>query len=216
MNLEATRQQMIAHQVRAWDVFDQAVLDALAGVPREVFAPAAYAAVAYADADIPLAHGEVMLAAKWVGRALQALAVRPGESALVVGAGSGYVPACLARLGAQVRALEIHSDLAVAARENLAKAGIGGVEVETADGLSLQEQSRYDVVFVTGSLPIDDERFRLALKPGGRLFVIVGEAPTMEAMLVRRDAEQRFSSEILFETVVPALAHARRPSAFHF
>jgi protein-L-isoaspartate(D-aspartate) O-methyltransferase len=135
---------------------------------------------------------------------------------LVVGAGSGYVPACLARLGAQVKALEIHSDLAVAARENLAKAGIGGVEVETADGLSLQEQSRYDVVFVTGSLPIDDERFRLALKPGGRLFVIIGEAPTMEALLVRRDAEQRFSSEILFETVVPALAHARRPSAFQF
>ena len=216
MNLEATRQQMIAHQVRAWDVFDQAVLDALAGVPRELFVPAAYAAVAYADTDIPIAHGEVMLAAKWVGRALQALAVRPGETALVVGAGSGYVPACLAKLGAQVKALEIHSDLAVAARENLAKAGIGGVEVETADGLSLQEQSRYDVVFVTGSLPIEEERFRLALKPGGRLFVIIGEAPTMEAMLVRRDAEQRFSSEILFETVVPALAHARRPSAFQF
>ena len=216
MNLEATRQQMIAHQVRAWDVFDQAVLDALAGVPRELFVPAAYAAVAYADTDIPLAHGEVMLAAKWVGRALQALAVRPGEAALVVGAGSGYVPACLAKLGAQVKALEIHSDLAVAARENLAKAGIGGVEVETADGLSLQEQSRYDVVFVTGSLPIEEERFRLALKPGGRLFVIIGEAPAMEAMLVRRDAEQRFSSEILFETVVPALAHARRPSAFQF
>lgn len=216
MNLEATRQQMIAHQVRAWDVFDQAVLDALAGVPRELFVPAAYAAVAYADTDIPLAHGEVMLAAKWVGRALQALAVRPGETALVVGAGSGYVPACLAKLGAQVKALEIHSDLAVAARENLAKAGIGGVDVETADGLSLQEQSRYDVVFVTGSLPIEEERFRLALKPGGRLFVIIGEAPTMEAMLVRRDAEQRFSSEILFETVVPALAHARRPSAFQF
>lgn len=216
MNLEATRQQMIAHQVRAWDVFDQAVLDALAGVPRELFVPAAYAAVAYADTDIPLAHGEVMLAAKWVGRALQALAVRPGETALVVGAGSGYVPACLAKLGAQVKALEIHSDLAVAARENLAKAGIGGVEVETADGLSLQEQSRYDVVFVTGSLPIEEKRFRLALKPGGRLFVIIGEAPTMEAMLVRRDAEQRFSSEILFETVVPALAHARRPSAFQF
>ena len=216
MNLEATRQQMIAQQVRAWDVFDQAVLDALAGVPRELFVPAAYAAVAYADTDIPLAHGEVMLAAKWVGRALQALAVRPGESALVVGAGSGYVPACLARLGAQVKALEIHSDLAVAARENLAKAGIGGVEVETADGLSLQEQARYDVVFVTGSLPIDEERFRLALKPGGRLFVIIGEAPTMEALLVRRDAEQRFSSVILFETVVPSLAHARRPSAFQF
>ena len=116
MNLEATRQQMIAHQVRAWDVFDQAVLDALAGVPRELFVPAAYAAVAYADTDIPLAHGEVMLAAKWVGRALQALAVRPGEAALVVGAGSGYVPACLAKLGAQVKALEIHSDLAVAGR----------------------------------------------------------------------------------------------------
>ena len=166
MNLEATRQQMIAQQVRAWDVFDQAVLDALAGVPRELFAPAAYAAVAYADTDIPLAHGEVMLAAKWVGRALQALAVRPGESALVVGAGSGYVPACLARLGAQVKALEIHSDLAVAARENLAKAGIGGVEVETADGLSLQEQARYDVVFAAhrrGALPAGIEAGRASI-----------------------------------------------------
>ena len=216
MSLAAVRQQMIDHQVRAWDVFDPAVLAALASVPREAFVPAAYAAVAYADTDIPLPHGEAMLAAKWVGRALQALEVKPGESALVVGAGSGYVPACLARLGAQVRALEVHADLADAARANLAATGIGGVEVETADGTALTDQARYDLLFVTGSLPVEDDRFRRALKVGGRLFEIVGEPPAMSARLVRRTGENQWTVEELFETVVPALTHARRPSAFQF
>ena len=216
MSIAAVRQQMIDHQVRAWDVFDPPVLSALGSVPRETFAPAAYAAVAYADTDIPLPHGEVMLAAKWVGRALQALEVQPGDSALVVGAGSGYVPACLARLGAQVRALELHGDLAATAIRNLNDTGIGGVVVETVDGTTLDEQSRYEVIFVTGSLPVEDERFRRALKVGGRLFEIVGEAAPMTARLVRRTAEAQWTVEELFETVVPALTHARRPSAFQF
>ncbi|MFM7067673.1 MAG: protein-L-isoaspartate O-methyltransferase family protein [Gammaproteobacteria bacterium] len=216
MSLAAVRQQMIDHQVRAWDVFDPAVLAALGSIPREAFAPPAYAAVAYADTDIPLPHGEVMLAAKWVGRALQALEVRSGETALVVGAGTGYVPACLARLGAQVRALEIHPELAETARTTLAAVGIGGVEVETADGTQFAEQSSHDVVFVGGSLPTEDTRFRNALKVGGRLFEIVGEAPAMSARLVRRTTATQWTVEELFETNVPPLANARRPSAFQF
>ncbi len=216
MSLAAVRQQMIDHQVRAWDVFDPAVLAALGSLPREAFAPAAYAAVAYADTEIPLPHGEVMLAAKWVGRALQALEVKSGETALVVGAGTGYIPACLARLGAQVRALEIHADLAETARATLAALGIGGVEVETADGTKLDDQGCHDVVFVAGSLPVEDARYRNALKVGGRLFEIVGESPAMTARLVRRTADSQWTVEELFETDVPALANARRPSAFQF
>jgi protein-L-isoaspartate(D-aspartate) O-methyltransferase len=207
---------MIDQQVRAWEVFDLAVLAALRAVPREQFAPTAYAAVAYADTDIPLPHGEVMLAAKWVGRALQALEVKPQEMALVVGAGTGYVAACLARLTSQLLVLECHEDLAAAARTNLAACGAGSVEVQVADGMSLEPVARYDVMFLGGSLPVPDDRFERALRIGGRLFAVVGQAPTMEAWLITRTGDQAWTREALFETVIPALTHARSPSAFQF
>ncbi len=216
MNLQAVRQQMIDQQVRAWEVFDPAVLAALRAVPREQFAPAAYAEVAYADTDIPLPHGEVMLAAKWVGRALQALEVKPQDLALVIGAGTGYVVACLARLTSQLLAMELHADLAAAARTNLAACGAGSVEIQVADGMGLEPIARYDVIFIGGSLPVPDDRFERALRIGGRLFAVVGQAPAMEAWLITRTAEQTWTREPLFETVIPMLAHARTRTAFQF
>ncbi len=119
MQTEFARAQMITQQVRAWDVLDLRVLDAMRRTPREFFVPERYAGVAFADTDIPLAPGQHMLPPKIVGRLLQALAAAPGMRALVVGCGTGFVPACLSAMGASVRAIEIRPELAQAAQRNL-------------------------------------------------------------------------------------------------
>lgn len=216
MNIEAARQQMIEQQVNTWDVFDERVLTTMREVKREMFTPSACQEVAFADASIPLAHGQSMLPPKVHGRILQALDVGAEDVALEIGTGSGYLTACLGRLASRVRSLEIFADLADRARTQLLAAAINNASVETADAMQFDEQSAYDVIAVTGSLPLYDERFQRALKPGGRLFVIVGAAPVMEAWKVTRIGEREWQRESLFETVVEPLINATKPSAFVF
>ncbi len=216
MNIEAAREQMIEQQVHAWDVFDERVLTTLRQVPRELFAPGRYRNLAFADVEIPLLHGQSMLPAKVHGRILQALAIGPADVALEVGAGSGYLTACMGKLASQVRSLEIFPELADQARANVLATAVNNVAVETADALQLEERFAYDAIAVTGSLPLYDERFQRALKLGGRLFVVVGQAPVMEAWKVTRIGEREWRRESLFETVVAPLINAARPSAFVF
>jgi protein-L-isoaspartate(D-aspartate) O-methyltransferase len=216
MNIEVARQQMIEQQVRAWDVFDDRVLAVMRELPRERFAPPRFRDVAHADSPIPLAHGQRMLPASIHGRMLQALAITPGDLALEIGAGSGYLTACLGRLASRVRSLEIYPDLAEQARANVLAAAVNNVAVEAADGARLDEQMAYDVIAVTGSLPAYDERYQRALKIGGRLFVVVGQTPVMEAWKVTRIGEREWQRESLFETVIDPLLNAARPSPFVF
>jgi protein-L-isoaspartate(D-aspartate) O-methyltransferase len=216
MQTEFARGQMITQQIRAWDVLDERVLDAMRRTPREFFVPEKYAELAFADADIPLRPGQHMLAPKIVGRLLQALEAAPGMRALVVGCGTGYVPACLSAMGASVRAIEIDPDLATAARHNLKRAGFGQVEVVTGDTYHLDLGKDYALIAVCGSLPLYDERFARALAVGGKLFVVVGDSQLQEALLVTRTAESTWSSTGLFETSIDALAHAPRPEPFNF
>ncbi|MET0536092.1 MAG: methyltransferase domain-containing protein, partial [Steroidobacter sp.] len=138
------------------------------------------------------------------------------DIALEIGAGSGFLSACLGKLAARVRSLEIIPELAELARRNAFEAAINNVSVEAADGMQLNEQSAYDVIAVTGSLPLYDERFQQALRIGGRLFVVVGQAPVMEAWQVTRVGEREWQRVGLFETVVAPLINAPRPSAFVF
>lgn len=216
MQMEFARDQMITQQVRAWDVLDERVLELMSRVPRELFVPAAFREVAYADTDVPLGHGQRMLAPKVAGRILQAVDAQPLESALEIGTGSGYVTACLAASAREVRSLEIHEDLAAQARRNLAAAGVANAEVVTADAFELPDAPRYDVIVLTGSLPLANPRFQRALRIGGRLFAIAGSAPVMEAQLVRRVSETLWNTEALFETVVEPLVHAAHPPRFRF
>ena len=216
MNSNSAQQQMIAQQVRTWSVLDTRTLDVMQQVPRERFVPAAWASLACADSALPLAHGKYMLTPMLAGRILQALAVRGGDQVLEVGTGSGYLSACLAQLGGQVQSLELHADLAARARDNLRAAGCGHVEVTCADGLGLVSETAYDVIVLTGSLPMYQPRFERALKYGGRLFVVVGSDPVMQARLVRRAGPAEFHVSVLFETELQALEHAPAPPAFEF
>ncbi len=157
-----------------------------------------------------------MLTPMLAGRILQALDVKPGDQVLEVGTGSGYLSACLAVLGGNVQTLELHGELATAARSNLSEAGFDGIEVTTADGASLVSETAYDVIVLTASLPLYEPRFERALKYGGRLFVVVGYGAVMEARLVRRLGAAQFSTQSLFETTLEALEHAPVPPAFSF
>ena len=216
MHTADVREQMIEQQVRAWDVLDARVLDVMRQVPRELFAPTAERFRAYADAEIPLSQGQHMLRPSVVGRLLQALLPQPHEQVLQVGAGSGFVTACLRGMAGRVRALEIFPRLAESARVNLSGLGVRDTEVMDADGLRFESATRFDVIAVTASLPIYDTRFERLLNVGGRLFIVVGEAPVMEARLVERTAEGAWSAQSVFETVIDPMVNAVRPAEFTF
>ena len=213
---EAARRQMIEQQVRTWDVLDARVLETLAAVPREKFVPEAYRQVAFADAPIPIGHGQFMLMPALEGRILQALAPVRGERALEIGTGSGFFAACLAHLTGSVDSIEIHADLAAGAARATGELGISRVAIETGDALAREYDAAYEVVAVTGSLPAPDRRLERALVVGGRLFVIVGTGPVMEARLVTRTGEDSWLSEPLFETRVEPLILQSAPSRFRF
>jgi protein-L-isoaspartate(D-aspartate) O-methyltransferase len=216
MQVADTREQMIEQQVRAWDVLDERVLAVLRQVPRELFTPDTQRYVAYADVEVPLAQGQHMLRPSVVGRLLQALLPAAAEQVLEIGAGSGFVSACLRVMASRVTSLELYPELAEAARRNLALLGMRDVAVVDADALAGGRGERYDVMAMTASLPLYDERFEQMLNIGGRLFVTVGMPPVMDARLVRRTAEDSFVVQSLFETVIDPLVHAARPPAFTF
>ena len=217
MNLEQARFNMVEQQIRPWEVFDEDVLDLLFVVKREEFVPAAYVPLAFADVEIPLGHGACMLTPKIEAHALQALHVRKSDKVLEIGTGSGHMAALLAAHAEHVWSVEIVPQLAEKARATLKRLDIGNVTVETGDAaLGWQAHAPYDVIMVSGSLPLLPPQLTSQLKVGGRLFAVVGEAPVMEARLITRLTEDAFSSVALFETVVPALINAPQPARFTF
>lgn len=215
-DVQFARRQMIEQQVRAWEVLDARVLQTMERIPREEFAPPAYRDLAFADMNVPLGHGQSMLAPKLEGRILQALDMRPDDSVLEIGTGSGYFAACLGALARAVRTVEILPDLAASAQSSLARAGIHNVAVEVCDAFARSDATRYDVVVLTGSLPLYDPRFEQMLAPGGRLFAVVGQGPAMEACRVTGSGPGRWLRETLFETVMDPLLHAPEPPRFVF
>jgi protein-L-isoaspartate(D-aspartate) O-methyltransferase len=213
---DAARQQMIDQQVRTWDVLDPRVLATLGAVPRERFVPEAYRDVAFADAPIPIGHGQFMLAPALEGRMLQALAPVRGERALEIGTGSGFFAACLAHLTGSVDSIEIHADLAAGAARAIGDMGISRVSVESGDALAREFDAAYEVIAVTGALPAPVPRLERALVVGGRMFVVIGTAPVMEARRVTRTGVDSWLSEPLFETCIEPLFQAVAPSRFRF
>jgi protein-L-isoaspartate(D-aspartate) O-methyltransferase len=217
MDIQTARTQMVHQQIRAWHVLDTRILAMFDALPRDKFVPEAFANLAYADTQIPLPHGEVMMSPQVEGRALQTLDPQPGESVLEIGTGSGYFAACLAKLAREVLSVDIHPDFIEDAGKILKGLGLKNVKLETRDGTKLDWLAgRYDVIAVTGSLPAYDTAYAERLNVGGRLFVIVGTAPVMEALLVTRTADDAWTRVSLFETALPALKNAAAPRVFRF
>ncbi|HNP37065.1 MAG TPA: protein-L-isoaspartate O-methyltransferase [Woeseiaceae bacterium] len=214
--MEFARQQMIEQQVRAWDVFDPVVLDVLAAIPREQFVPRDFRALAFADSEIPIGYGQSMMTPTVEGRVLQALSLTGTENVLEIGTGTGFLTACIARLAHFVSSIEIHEKLHKRAKENLADAGIENLALMVQDAMERLPDGSFDVIVVGGSLPRFDTRFVNKLVQGGRMFVVVGNAPSMDALLVRRTSGSDWQSSSLFETSLEPLVNAAPPPKFSF
>jgi protein-L-isoaspartate(D-aspartate) O-methyltransferase len=216
MDTFAARQQMVEQQIRTWEVLDPRVLDVLARVPREAFVPADYGELAFADAPIPIGFGQSMLAPKLQGRILQALGIDAADRLLEIGSGTGYLSACMSLLGAETVSLDIRPEFTALAAANLRNVPGARVRFVTRDAFAAEPLGEYDAIAVTGSMPVYDSRFERALKFGGRMFTVVGSAPVMDAVLVRRVDADEWLRESLFETVIEPLLNATAAPGFVF
>ena len=201
-------------------MFDPKVLKLLEELPREHFVPEEYLHLAYADIEIPIGHNQAMMFPRMEGKLLQALDVKPTDQVLEVGTGSGFLTACLARLAQRVVSIDIHDDFIAQARQRLDQQGMRNIQLRSGDALAEPrvEGGPFDAIAITGSLPsmAQAEPFRRQLKPGGRLFVVIGTSPVMEAFLITRHSDRGFTQEGIVETLLPPLEHAELPRAFEF
>ena len=215
-DLAAARQNMVENQVRTWDVLDARVLDVLASLPRDAFVPKTYAALAYADVVLPIGHDEVMLKPVVEGRILQAVLPTAAERVLEIGTGTGYFAACLGKLSGQVTSIDHRAEFIAAARARLQALDIGNVDCVHADALAGYAPAQpFDAIVVTGAVATLPPRFAEWLRPAGRLFVIRGRAPAMQATLLQRAPDGGWIEDRLFETDVPYLTGATPVRAFN-
>jgi protein-L-isoaspartate(D-aspartate) O-methyltransferase len=216
MDFEQARFNMVEQQIRTWDVLDQRVLDLLFELRREDFVPPAFRALAFADLEIPLGDGEHMWPPKLEARVLQELELDRNDAALEIGTGSGYLTALLGRSCASVTSVEIVPRLSAEATGKLARAGIVNAHLQVGDGARGWDDQQYDAIVLTGSTPVMPESWLRQLKPGGRLFAVVGDPPVMTARLMRWTAPGAIATEDLFETVIAPLRNAAQPARFVF
>ncbi|MEO0576691.1 MAG: protein-L-isoaspartate O-methyltransferase [Pseudomonadota bacterium] len=216
MNTDLARRQMVLQQVRAWDVLSPDVLETLATLKRENFVQPGWRSAAFADAPIPLGHGQSMFAPKLEGRILQELNIKASDSILEIGCGSGFLTACLATLGREVHALDRLEAMVEMTRNNLTAAGIDNVTVEQRDVAQSMPERRYDVVVVGGSIDTATAPFEALLNDGGRLFVVCGRGANASAMRIRKASNERWVRESVFETALPLLHGFEAPARLVF
>lgn len=217
MNLEQARFNMIEQQIRPWNVLDSDVLHLLSVVKREGFVPLVYRALAFVDMEIPLGHGQCMLAPRVEARMLQDAAVQKHEKVLEIGTGSGYMVALLAHRAQRVISLEINPELAQMARANLQKAGIHNADVRQADGAKgAPAEGPFDVIMLSGSVAEVPPALLAQLRVDGRLIAIVGSEPVMRATIVTRSGEAEFKTSQPWDTLAPRLLNFPEPSRFLF
>ena len=202
---EAAKFNMIEQQMRPWEILDPAVLAVIKSLDRADFVEDAYKGLAYADCRIPIGKDAHMLPPTIEGRMLQALMITPSDTILEIGSRSGYITACLASFGKQVLSVDIDAENLELARQNVARAGLSNVEFELADGLKRNYSNQYDIIAITGSVSKVPDSLKQALSHGGRMFVVEGQPPAMQAMLITRIDDSQWTSQSLFETDIPAL-----------
>lgn len=216
-NPEQARFNMIEQQIRPAEVLDPRVLTVISNTPREAFVSPQYQQLAFSDLNVPLANGQLMMKPIMEARLLQALNIQTSDSILEIGTGSGYFTALLAKLGGKVQSVEIDAAIMATAQEKLDAQGINNVTLVHGDAArGWNQNGPFDVIVITGSLPILPESFQQQLTIGGRLVAIVGQSPVMQVQLITRIDETQFSAECLYETDFPALINAEQPQAFVF
>lgn len=218
-SVEQARFNMVNQQIRPWEVIDSRVLSLMETLPRDAFVPETYQDLAYADIEIPLGDNCQMMFPRIEARLMQALDLQPSDQVLEVGTGCGYLTACLAQLSQRVVSIEINQDFSESAAQRLDQQRVSNVLLKQGDALaSPLDEGPFDAIAVTGSVATSEqaEIFRQQLNIGGRLFIVIGTPPVMQAMLITRHQERIFSEEALFETDLTALTNADAPRRFEF
>ncbi|MCP4876816.1 MAG: protein-L-isoaspartate O-methyltransferase [Gammaproteobacteria bacterium] len=196
---------MVEQQIRPWEVLDNQVLSVLSQLNRADFVRDPYKGLAYADCQIPIAKGISMLPPRIEGRMLQALLLKPTDQVLQVGCGSGYLTACLAQLAERVISIDNNAEIIDFARSNVAGCGQDQVEFKQLGLTQLDSSTDYDAIAVSGSMANVPQALKQILKSGGRMFIVVGESPVMQALLITRVGDSEWTQQSLFETDLPRL-----------
>jgi protein-L-isoaspartate(D-aspartate) O-methyltransferase len=217
---QTARFNMIEQQIRPWNVLDGDILEALTLVRREDFVPEKHRALAFADTELPLGHGQFMLAPRLEARLLQDLHIEPTDTVLEIGTGSGYMAALLGHRAHHVLSLELVPELADAAHHRLRDAGVRNVEVRIADGAVQSEGGTeggpFDVILLSGSVAQVPPWLLSQLRVGGRLAAIVGDLPMMRTTIVRRNSASDFLTTQPWDTVAPRLQGFAELPQFRF
>lgn len=211
------RFNMIEQQIRPWEVLDPAVLQLLHRIPRETFVPHSHQGIAFADLEIPIGHGQKMLSPKLEARIVQTLDLADTDKVLQIGTGSGYLTALIAALAKTVVTVEIFPELLAQAEKNIQQHQLDNVMYFNGNGAKgWPSLAPYDVIVYSAACPVEPSEVREQLAIGGRMLVILGKAPVMEATLIQRVSENGFKEDIIFETCIDELQNAEQGQQFTF
>lgn len=215
MNFDQARFFMVEQQIRPWDVLDQKVLDLFLETPRHQFVEDDNQKLAYTDIELPIGHGESMMAPKVEARLLQALDIDETDVVLEIGTGSGFMTALLASLAKSVTTIELHTDLQETAKSRLTN--YQNINFQTGDASqNWNDGKQYDAIVITGSVAEIPQAYKEKLNLGGRLAVISGHSPVMTAQLLIRISDSEWEIETLFETDLKPLVNAEPADKFQF
>ena len=201
MDIKQARKNVIEQQIRPWGGLNVRANQALSDTPRENFVPEEYLNLVFADIEVPLIDGAKMFSPKIEGRILDSLDIQGHETVLEIGTGSGYFTSVLAKLSQSVVTIELDEQLSESAQNKIKDLNLNNITLINDDALAYNfDNEQYDTIVVGCALLNKNESFFRLLKPGGKLFMVVGAINQMQATLVQRANENEWQSKSLFET----------------
>ena len=201
MDIKQARKNVIEQQIRPWGGLNVRANQALSDIPRENFVPEEYLSLVFADIEVPLVDGAKMFSPKIEGRILDSLDIQGHETVLEIGTGSGYFTSVLAKLSQSVVTIELDEQLSELAQNKVKELNLNNITFINDDALAYNfDNEQYDTIVIGCSLPNKNENFFRLLKPGGKLFMVVGAINQMQATLVQRTNENEWQSKSMFET----------------
>ena len=201
MDIKKARKNVIEQQIRPWGGLNVRANQALSDIPRENFVPEEYLSLVFADIEVPLVGSAKMFSPKIEGRILDSLDIQGHENILEIGTGSGYFTSVLAKLSQSVVTIELDEQLSQLAQNKVKGLNLNNITFINDDALAYNfDNEQYDTIVIGCALPNKNENFFRLLKPGGKLFMVVGAINQMQATLVQRTKEKDWQSKSLFET----------------
>ena len=190
------RAVMVERHLKARGIDDPLLLEAMGTVPREAFVPEHLQEFVYEDSALPIESGQTISQPYIVARMIELAEIKPGDTVLEVGAGSGYAAAVMSRMANKVFAIERHAALAKLAAARLKRLGYANAEIICADGTKgLPEEAPFQAIIVSAGGPHVPDALKRQLAIGGRLIVPVGEFGFQTLIRERRTGEDRFEEE---------------------